>query len=358
MTIQELNGGDCKTYIVVSGRTREAALIDPLLNRTPAYLDLLRREGLKLRFAIDTHTHADHLSGCADLADRLGAEYAMGKGGLPACVSRRLEHGETLSFGDAALRFLETPGHTTDSVSLEAEGAFFSGDFLFIGALGAGRLDLPGGDPAVHFSSLERLDGLSDAVRLLPGHDYQGKTESTLGAERRVNPVLEKRTREAYVEWWRAKKLGPAAWMGGVVRANRNCTTDPDSVLIPSSEGACASACAAGPVPAAHGSEAVPGISAEELSALLGDPARAPFVLDVRGVEEFEGALGHLPGSVLIPLNQLSWRMDEIPKDKPVAVVCGTGARAARAAVELMNSGYGKLWVLTGGVEGWRRLGF
>ncbi len=355
MEIKELNGGECKSYLIVSQKTREAALIDPLLQRTPDYIALLKKEGLSLRYAMDTHTHADHLSGCTDLVDRLGGEYVMGRSGLPVCVSRRVEHGETIGFGDAALRILETPGHTTDSVSISTQDAFLSGDFLFIGALGAGRLDLPGGDPLTHYKSLEHLDGLADSVELLPGHDYQGKERSTLGDERKSNPVLSPRSRDEYAAWWETKKMGPADWMKGVVKANMKCTVDPDAVLIPSAEGACASACASIDL---HGAGSLPQISAGDLAALLSKKEDAPFLLDVRGVEEFEGDLGHIPGSVLVPLNQLSWRKDEIPKDRSVAVVCTSGGMASLAAAELKQSGYEKLWVLTGGMAQWRRLGF
>ena len=127
MLVKELNGADCKSYLVVSEKTREAALVDPLLQRSGEYLGLVKKEGLELRYVIDTHTHADHLSGCADLMDRSRAEYVMGTGGLPACVKRHLEGGETLSFGDVRLTFLETPGHTTDSVTVVSDNFVLSG---------------------------------------------------------------------------------------------------------------------------------------------------------------------------------------------------------------------------------------
>ena len=353
MRISQLNGGDCRTYLVVSEKTREAVLVDPLLERTLDYLGLLEKEGLTLRYAVDTHTHADHLSGCADLMDRTGVEYVMGRGALPACPKRRMAHGETLAFGDARLDVLETPGHTTDSMTLVADGALLSGDFLFIGELGAGRLDLPGSDAGLHYESLKRLDGLADGTRLLPGHDYRGKTESTLGAERRLNPVLSPRSRDAYLEFWAAKKFGPAEWMKAVVKANRNCTLDPDSVVIPKTSGTCAAACAAVPV---HDAASVPQIAPRDLSRLLSEKANAPLVLDVRSVEEYEGE-GRIPGSKLIPLNQLSWRRDELPADRPVAVVCLTGARSTLAALALRTAGLDKVWVLTGGLNAWRQAG-
>jgi rhodanese-related sulfurtransferase len=213
---------------------------------------------------------------------------------------------------------------------------------------------LPGGDPLVHFESLKAIDQIADSVELLPGHDYQGKTRSTLGVERRGNPVLERRTREAYAEWWLAKKFGPADWMKGVVKANRDCTLDPDAVLIPKAEGACAAACAAVDPAQAAGVER---ITPEKLAGLLAAEGEKPFLLDVRTVEEFEGDLAPVPGSVLIPLNQLSWRADEIPSDRPTAIFCGTGARSVQAAVELERAGVEKAWVVSGGLERWRREG-
>lgn len=348
MPIRELNGKDCKTYLLHSERSREALLVDPLLDRTDAYLELLRKEGLRLAGVADTHTHADHLSGCAALRDRLDIPYLMHADARQECVTRRLADGEALGLGGSEVRFLHTPGHTPDSLSVTFEDAFLSGDFLFIGALGAGRLDLPGGDPASHYESLRRLDSLKDAVALLPGHDYQGRAASSMGEERTLNPVLRPRAREEYLRWWAERRLPPAEWMKDVAKANLACTRDPRAAKVPQGQAACASACAPG-----HGEEDFPELSSADLSRMLQAGTLKPFLLDVRTPEEFEGELGHIAGSVLIPIDELAGRVREVPAGAAVVSICRSGKRAAKAAGVLREAGFEKVWVLAGGMLAW-----
>lgn len=348
MPIRELNGRECKTYLLYSEGSREALLLDPLLERADAYLELLRRESLRLVGVADTHTHADHLSGAAALRDRLGVPYLMHALARQECVTRRLADGEALGLGGSEARFLHTPGHTPDSLSVSFEDGFLSGDFLFIGALGAGRLDLPGGDPSVHYESLRRLDALADAVALLPGHDYQGRSASSLGEERRLNPVLQPRAREEYLRWWADRRLPPADWMKAVAKANLACTRDPRAAAIPQGQAACACASVPG-----HGEDDFPPLSPAELSRMLQAGALKPFLLDVRTPEEFEGDLGHIAGSVLIPVDELPSRVGEVPAGAPVVSICRSGKRAAKAAGVLKRAGFDRIWVLTGGMLAW-----
>jgi glyoxylase-like metal-dependent hydrolase (beta-lactamase superfamily II)/rhodanese-related sulfurtransferase len=351
MEYAELNHIDCKTYLLVSDTGKEAALIDPLLEKTDEYLALLIREGLALKYVVDTHTHADHLSGCALLRDKTGADYVMFSGALPRCVSKKIEDGETLTLGLKEMKFLLTPGHTTDSTSILFDGALYSGDFLFIGDLGAGRLDLPGGDPSTHFHSLKKLDDLPGETLLLPGHDYQNRSDSLLGKEREANPVLRPSwERDSYVHWWNDKKFGPADWMRGVVKANAACTRDLRCVEIPK----VAAACACASVSDADFKN-VPHILAADMFKLLGKAAEAPLVLDVRNASEYNDDLGHIAGSHLIPVDVLPERLAEIPRDRAVIAVCRSGARAVRAAKVLADNGWEKVWVLTGGMTGWNQ---
>ncbi len=244
MNILQIREGPCRTYLLLSEKTREAVLVDPLLEQADGYLETLRREGLTLRLLIDTHTHADHLSACAALRDRTGADYLMHRATPVSCATRRVSDGETVGLGDLTIRFLHTPGHTADSLTLSLGDRVLSGDFLFIGSYGAGRLDLPGSDPSVHFDSLAKLDSIPDSAVLLPAHDYQGNQESTMGAERKANPVLAPRGREEYLRWWSERQFGPADWMIDVVKANAACTRDPRAVAIPKEQAACACAAA------------------------------------------------------------------------------------------------------------------
>jgi len=351
MTMQELNHLDCKTWLIASDKTHEAVLVDPLLEKSGEYLARLQRDGLKLLAVIDTHTHADHLSGAHFLHEKTGAAVAMHAATRAAPVTRRLADGETISFGEIALQVFHTPGHTTDSLSLYGNGALLTGDFLFLGTQGAGRLDLPGGDPAAHFSSLEKIAGLKDEVEVLPGHDYQGHERSTLRDERRANPVLTPRKLDEYRKWWDAKKMGPADWMKAVVKANLEGRMDATGVAIPQGVSAC---CAAGPEPA-H-SDAPPQLAAADLQRMLNEK-RKLFLLDCREPKEYNDELGHIAGSALIPLGEVGNRLGEIPADAAVVSICRSGKRAARIAQLLRSFGRGEVWILTGGMIAWNQAG-
>jgi len=346
MLCRQIGDGPCKTYLLASEKTREAVLVDPLLQKIDEDLRLLASEGLKLALVIDSHTHADHLSAGAALSERAGVPYLMHRDSRSARVNRRASDGEVLSFGDLRVSLLHTPGHTADSLTLVLEDRVLSGDFLFIGADGAGRLDLPGSDPAVHFDSLKKIEGLPDRLLLSPAHDYRGAAESTLGAERKANPVLTPRGRDAYVRWWLDKKFGPADWMKGVVKANLAGAFDLNAATIPAGNAACA--CVGGPADAASH----PALSPKDLAKMLKDKTSPLVLLDVRTPEEFTDELGHIKGAVLIPVDELAGRIKEVPPG-PIVSICRSGKRAARAATMLRGAGREQVWVLTGGMLAW-----
>jgi glyoxylase-like metal-dependent hydrolase (beta-lactamase superfamily II)/rhodanese-related sulfurtransferase len=352
MPIHELNHAECKTWLAVSEKTREAVLIDPLLEHAGATLDLLKREGLKLLTVIDTHTHADHLSGAFYLREKTGVEVAMHPATRAAAAGRKLADGETISFGEMALTALHTPGHTTDSLSLAGNGALLTGDFLFLGSLGAGRLDLPGGDAAAHFASLEKIAGLKDDIEVLPGHDYQGRERSTLREERKSNPVLTPRKLDEYRAWWEARKMGPADWMKAVVKANLEGRMDATGVEIPQGVSACACAAPSEPV---HG-EAPAALAAADLQKMILEK-RKLFLLDCREPREYNDQLGHIAGSALIPMGEVAARIDEIPQGTPIVSICRSGKRAAHIAQLLRAAGRPEVWLLTGGMIAWNQAG-
>jgi glyoxylase-like metal-dependent hydrolase (beta-lactamase superfamily II) len=186
LVFAELNEGcDCRSYLVGSRSAGEAAIVDPLLERVDPYLKVLRALALRLALAIDTHTHADHLSGVRELSLRTGAKSA----GAPAgSVALPLYGGERLTLGAVALAIIATPGHTADSISIRLEDRVLSADTLLIGA--TGRTDLPTGDCEQEWRSVLKLLELPDELLLFPGHDYAGQERSTIGEERRTNPRI------------------------------------------------------------------------------------------------------------------------------------------------------------------------
>lgn len=186
IVFEELNqDSPCRTYLLASRRTGEAVIVDPLLDRVPGYLARLAQERLVLSLVVDTHTHADHLSGARELSRLSGARIA----GAPAqAVHWPLHGGETLALDDLQIEVWASPGHTADALVLRLPDRVLTGDTLLIGT--TGRTDLPSGDAAAEWDSLQRLLRLPDDTAVYPAHDYAGRTESTIGEERRTNRRL------------------------------------------------------------------------------------------------------------------------------------------------------------------------
>src|SRR5262249_26787966 len=161
------------------------------------YVGEIGKQGLRVRYVIDTHTHADHFSGAQALRETFGAPIVMHRYSPAPYVDLRVEEGHSLPLGVMRLRILHTPGHTRDSMAIHVEDRVFTGDTLLIG--GTGRSDLPSGDPEHLFESLfEKLLTLPDATLVFPAHDYKGRDHSTIGDERQNNPRLAKSNRAEF----------------------------------------------------------------------------------------------------------------------------------------------------------------
>ncbi|MGH9334192.1 MAG: MBL fold metallo-hydrolase, partial [Vicinamibacteria bacterium] len=306
---------------------------------------------------IDTHTHADHLSGARLLVERTGAEYAMHQKGGAKHATIRWNDGSTLSVGELVIEAIDTPGHTKDSMTLKIPGRVLTGDWLFIG--GAGRTDLPGGDPGDHWESLTRvIPSLDESTIICPGHDYHGRQESSLREEKRINSNLAPRGREEYILWLRSMAQATPPWMLETLRVNNEGATDPSLNFAPE-DGAAACMCQPGPSPR---SSRVPEVSVEEVSKLIGagGGSEKRLLLDVRQPDEYVGSLGHVPGAILIPLPELPARLSEIEgfRDFRVIAICRSGARSAKAAEILVGAGFRDVWNMTGGTLAWRDRGF
>ncbi|MFT5359205.1 MAG: glyoxylase-like metal-dependent hydrolase (beta-lactamase superfamily II) [Polyangiales bacterium] len=352
MIFEELNQTACKTYLIADEETKEAMLVDPVLEGNEHYLREIAQRGLLLRYVIDTHVHADHISGAASLRDETGADYVMHESSASACANHRVHEGETLLLGDLKIKFLHTPGHTPDSLSLLFPDRLLTGDFLFIGEGGAGRTDLPGGDAGAHWDALQKLRKLPNALLVFPAHDYHGRHHSTLGEERLHNPRLQERSRQGYITWLQALRQEPAEWMTDVVHANYACAQDPRAAWIPVDDAAC-EVKGTGNVNA----ELVRNVSAETLNREI--RAGSPVVLvDVRQPIEFDAT--RISGSRLIPVGELAKRLDELAglENTPIVTVCSTGGRSATAAAVLTLAGFKQVRTLEGGVRRWNQLGF
>jgi glyoxylase-like metal-dependent hydrolase (beta-lactamase superfamily II)/rhodanese-related sulfurtransferase len=354
MLFKQLNPGPCRTYLIGSEKTREVALVDPVLDRVQDYLELLERERWRLVQIIDTHTHADHISGGPALCDHTGAPYAMHHLGRPHCPTQRVRDGDKIEVADVTIRCLHTPGHTNDSLTLLVGDRLLTGDFLFIGDAGAGRTDLPTGDPGEHFDSLQKLKSLPETLLVFPAHDYQGRTSSTLQKERQANPRLRFTSKDEYVRWLEKLATPAPDWMGKVVEANYACTQTPGSVWIPVDLPACQ---VKGSLSLGVDGQPVSSITAEEARKRI---AGGALVIDVRNPDEYAGELGHIAGSVLIPVATLAQRLAEIEahRDREIITVCKSGGRSHTAAGILMQAKFPRVASMEGGMTRWRTLDY
>jgi glyoxylase-like metal-dependent hydrolase (beta-lactamase superfamily II) len=187
----------CRSYVVVDPASRDACVVDPLLDRVPEILRLLQESGGRLRWIVDTHSHADHLSGAAALRERTGAEVVMHPAAPSDVATVRPGDGDLLPFGEEGLRVHHAPGNTADAIVLEAPGALFTGDTLLIGTVGLS--DAPGTDAAQWFETLHRIFGSRPETTVIhPGHDDMGRTMTTLKQQRTGNAWLREQDLEAF----------------------------------------------------------------------------------------------------------------------------------------------------------------
>lgn len=214
------------TYLVADTDTGEAALIDSVLEKTDEYINLLDQLELQLKFSLDTHTHADHVSAMGKLRELTQCETMLGVQAVADCVDKKFRDNQVLSLGKIKIKIIYTPGHTDDSYSFYVQDGkhsyVFTGDTLLIG--GTGRTDFQNGDALAQYHSLtEKLLKLPLDTVVFPGHDYNGRTQSTLADEQRDNPRLQVQSAEQYAELMSGLKLPNPKLMDIAVPANQQC---------------------------------------------------------------------------------------------------------------------------------------
>lgn len=213
------------TYVIVDPQTRDAVIIDAVDRAFDTYSELIARERLRLRYVLETHTHADHITAAGRLRERTGAKAAAPLACGIVAADLQLEDGEELRFGGETLRALHTPGHTAGSMSFLWRDCVFTGDSLLIG--GCGRTDFQSGDAGALYDSItNKLFTLPDATVVYPAHDYNGRTSSTIGRERRTNPRLAGRSRDAFIRVMAELDLPRPAFIERAVPANRRLGAD------------------------------------------------------------------------------------------------------------------------------------
>ena len=214
------------TYLIASGVGREAIIIDPVKERVPHYLKAIADLNLRLVRAIDTHTHADHVTGLGDLREATACMTMMGEFTHAECVDERAHDGDLINVDGVKLQAIYTPGHTNESFSFvlnpDRPFAVFTGDVLLI--RGSGRTDFQGGDAGKSYDSIvNKLFTLPDETLIYPAHDYKGWTVSSIGEEKQHNPRLANTSRAAYIELMDKLVLDNPRLMDIAIPANLAC---------------------------------------------------------------------------------------------------------------------------------------
>jgi glyoxylase-like metal-dependent hydrolase (beta-lactamase superfamily II)/rhodanese-related sulfurtransferase len=331
------------SYLLADSATRDAVLIDPVYEQVRRDSALLDELGVKLVFTLETHVHADHVTGAWMLRHRHGSRIALAAASGAEGADRLLQSGDRVDFGKRYLSVRETPGHTAGCLTyvLDSEDMAFTGDCLLI--RGCGRTDFQGGDAGQLYTSVHtQIFTLPDDCLLYPGHDYRGLTVTSVGEEKAFNPRLGGQLSQSdFVGYMQNLGLDHPKKMDVAVPANLKCGR-PERDQLPEDEPTWA------PLTYTFAGvwEVQPQWLEEHLSAVQ--------VLDVREPDEFDGPLGHIPGARLIPLGELGGRSGELDVETPVVAVCRAGGRSAQATTILRRTGFGKVANLAGGMLQWR----
>ncbi len=215
------------SYLLWDEKTREAALIDSVKEQVARDSKLIKQLDLQLKYTLETHIHADHVTGSGLLRDEFNSQAAVHKNSESSCADILLSDGDSLQLGDENIDIIYTPGHTNTDISYRIDGAVFTGDALLIN--GCGRTDFQSGDAhALYHSITKKLFTLDDETIVYPGHDYNGFTASTIGREKAFNPRLgNNKTEEEFVAIMNSLILDPPARIDIAVPGNLQCGLDP-----------------------------------------------------------------------------------------------------------------------------------
>ncbi len=331
----------CASYVIAC-QTRDAAIVDPSVD-VEQYTALLELRDLRLRYVIDTHVHADHVSGARRLAAAHDALLCLHESAQVAYPFTPLHDNQELELGKMRLRVLHTPGHRPELISLlvinpprsPEPSMVLTADSLLVGDVG--RPDFGGGNASAQYESVTRLLRLPDWVAVFPGHfegpcgkGMCGRPSTTIGFERLFNP-LARLDRAQFVAGLTHGVPPRPLNMTAIEATNRGRADAPWAMLRQTAK-----------------------VREIEIADLDAPPADA-MLLDVREPEEY--AQGHIPGAIILPQADLATRLEEIPRDRPVFVVCQAGMRSLRSTQFLQQMGYASVASVRGGTAAWEESG-
>lgn len=321
------------TYIIADTKTKEAAIIDPVLETVDRDLNLIEELGLRLMYVLDTHIHADHITGAGEIRKKTKAKTGVSHQAPVNCVDMGLEDGQELSLGDKKIKVISTPGHTNTCLSFYFEGMVFTGDALLI--RGTGRTDFQQGSASELYNSIKnKLFKLPDETKVYPGHDYKGMTVSTIGLEKSFNPRIGgDRSKEDFVKIMSELKLANPKKIHEAVPANLACgVIETKRVMNPQL------------------ADGVPIVSVQEVFDKLGKVK----IIDVRGPDEFNNELGHIKSAELVTLGpDLTKYLESGDREQEIIFVCRSGGRSGSATQQSINMGYRFTVNMSGGMIAW-----
>ena len=326
------------SYLLASRQGGEALIIDPVLERVDRYLQLVKELDLRLVKAVDTHIHADHITGLGALRDRTHCITVMGDMAKVDVVSMRVTEGDRLTIEGLALDVLYTPGHTDDSYSFLMGDRVFTGDTLLI--RGTGRTDFQNGSARAQYESLfNKLLKLPEETLVYPAHDYKGDTVSTIGEEKRYNPRLQVKSVDQYVELMSRLDLPNPKMMDVAVPANMRVGLAQDEI-------------------ARKGWAVTPA----QAMGLIGKPEVALIDLRERGEREKHGVIAgslHAPYTDLEANIRKGGMLFELASatGKRMVFYCAFGERSAMAVQAAQEAGISLACHIHGGLDAWRKAG-
>jgi sulfur dioxygenase len=335
------------TYVLGDPRTRKALIVDTVFEQHRRDRALVDELGLEPVAVLDTHCHADHVTGAWMMRQATGCRVGISRRYQPPVqgVDLPLDHGERIAFGDRHLEVRATPGHTDGCITLvlDDRSLAFTGDALLI--RGAGRCDFQRGDAHVLYRSIvQQIFSLPDACLLFPGHDYNGRTVTSVMEEKAHNPRIGGGADERdFVGFMENLNLPHPKQIDIALPANLRSGEPAEGKVPPAADW--------GPVRQTYAG--LFEIEAEWVA----EHMPQIHVLDVRQPEEMQESLGRIDGSQLIPLSELKGRLSEVPQDKPLVVVCHAGMRSGQATVILRGAGVQRCANLRGGMLLWSQLG-
>lgn len=330
------------TYLLADAETHEAVIIDSVIEQVERDLKLIQELGLKLKAALDTHVHADHVTGAGTLRERTGCQTAVSGEGGAACADIQLHEGDVVPFGRYKVEAYSTPGHTNGCMTFKVEDMLFTGDALLI--RGTGRTDFQQGDSGKLFDSIQsRIFVHPDTTRIFPGHDYRGLTQSTVGEEKRFNARLANKTREEFIEIMSNLKLAHPKKIHEAVPANLLCGVKSREAGIGEQLGKEGTTRPEGYVD----------VMPETLNKFVGKIR----IIDVREPAEFTAELGHIKSAELVPVGTLLQSASTWKRAEPVALICRTGRRSINGGIELKKLGFETVFNLCGGMVAWNAAG-